>query len=267
MTVLRIIPGDQLWLDLSALDHLDPDHDFVLMGEVMEENTYVGHHKQKTVLVLAAMQHFVATLRQRGLTVDYARLDAPEITSSLTTEVQRAVARHLPSRIMVTAPSEWRVAAMAESWESLTGTPVEIRSDHRFFASRARFAAWVSRRRGRRIEHFYREMRREHGLLMQGDQPAGGQWNYDGTNRKRFPANSTPPARQQFFLDETTRVVMALVEQRFTDYFGDLQEFGWPVTRPRKSFLLVVITIRHWKASRLRMRSPRSACLKSSPGV
>ena len=232
MTVLRIILGDQLSLDLSALEHLDPERDVVLMMEVMEENTYVGHHKQKIVLVLAAMRHFAETLRQRGLTVDYVRLDAPDNTGSFTTEVQRAVTRHRPSRIVVTEPSEWRVAAMAESWEPLTGTPVEIRSDHRFFASRARFAAWSSGRRSWRMEHFYREMRREHGLLMDGDQPAGGQWNYDGANRKRFPTNSTPPARQQFSPDETTRAVMALVEQRFPDHFGNLQEFGWPVTRP-----------------------------------
>jgi deoxyribodipyrimidine photolyase-like uncharacterized protein len=77
MTVLRIILGDQLSLDLSALDHLDPGRDVVLMMEVMEESTYVGHHKQKIVLVLAAMRHFAETLRQRGLTVDYVRLDAP----------------------------------------------------------------------------------------------------------------------------------------------------------------------------------------------
>ena len=136
MTVLRIILGDQLSLDLSALEHLDPERDVVLMMEVMEENTYVGHHKQKIVLVLAAMRHFAETLRQRGLTVDYVRLDAPDNTGSFTTEVQRAVTLHRPSRIVVTEPSEWRVAAMAESWEPLTGTPVEIRSDHRFFASR-----------------------------------------------------------------------------------------------------------------------------------
>ena len=141
MTELRIILGDQLSLDLSALDHLDPDHDVVLMMAVMEENTNVGHPKQKIVLVAAAMRHFVETRRQRGLTVNYVRLDAPDNTGNLTTEVERAVARHRPSRIVVTEPSERRVAAMAESWESLTGTPVEIRSDHRFFASRARFAA------------------------------------------------------------------------------------------------------------------------------
>jgi deoxyribodipyrimidine photolyase-related protein len=231
MTVLRIILGDQLSLDLSALDHLDPDRDIVLMMEVVEENTHVGHHKQKIVLVLAAMRHFAETLRQRDLTVDYVRLDAPDNTGSFTTEVQRAVARHRPSRIVVTEPSEWRVQAMVEGWEALTGTPVEICSDRRFFASRARFAVWASGRRSWRMEHFYREMRREHGLLMEGDKPAGGEWNYDRANRKRLPASTVPPARRRFSPDETTRAVMALVERRFPDHFGELQEFGWPVTR------------------------------------
>ena len=77
MTVLRIILGDQLSLDLSALDDLDPGRDTVLMMEVMEENTHVRHHKQKIVLVLSAMRHFAQTLRQRGLKVDYVRSSAP----------------------------------------------------------------------------------------------------------------------------------------------------------------------------------------------
>ncbi len=93
MTALRIILGDQLSLDLSALDDLDPARDVVLMMEVMEENTYVQHHKQKIVLVLAAMRHFAETLRQRGLTVDYVSLDASDNTGSFTTEIERAVIR------------------------------------------------------------------------------------------------------------------------------------------------------------------------------
>ena len=231
MTALRIVFGDQLSQDLSALDDLDSRRDVVLMMEVMEENTHVGHHKQKIVLVLAAMRHFAETLRQRGLKVDYVRLDAPENTGSFTTEVQRAIARHRPSRIVLTEPSEWRVQLMVQGWEALTGMPVEICSDHRFFASRRRFAAWASGRHGWRMEHFYREMRREHGLLMEGDQPAGGAWNYDRANRKRLPVGTVPPARRRFSPDETTREVIALVERRFPDHFGELQEFGWPVTR------------------------------------
>jgi hypothetical protein len=61
VTVLRIILGDQLSLDLPALDDLDAGSDTVLMMEVMEENTHVMHHKQKIVLVLSAMRHFAQT--------------------------------------------------------------------------------------------------------------------------------------------------------------------------------------------------------------
>ena len=231
MSVLRIILGDQLSFDISALAGLDPARDIVLMMEVMEEGTYVWHHKQKIVLVLSAMRHFAGELRQRGVPVDYVRLDAPDNSGSFTAEIQRAVARHTPDRLVVTEPGEWRVQAMAESWEALTGRPVEVRADHRFFASRSRFAQWAQGRRAWRMEHFYREMRREYAILMEGGQPAGGQWNFDGENRKSLPASTLPPARLRFPPDEQTREVMALVEKRFGDHFGGLEEFGWPVNR------------------------------------
>ncbi len=231
MTVLRIVLGDQLSEAVSALADLDPGADIVLMIEAAAECTTVGHHKQKIVLVLSAMRHFAETLRARGVTVDYLTLEAPGNSGNLTTEIRRAVERLRPSRLVVTEPSEWRVRTMAESWESLTGTPVEIRADDRFFASHERFAAWARGRRGWRMEHFYREMRREHGLLMDGGEPAGGEWNYDQANRKRLPARTVPPARRRFLPDATTREVMALVERRCGGHFGDLEAFGWPVTR------------------------------------
>jgi deoxyribodipyrimidine photolyase-related protein len=231
MSALRIILGDQLSLDAAALTDLDPQRDVVLMMEVLEENTYVQHHKQKIVLVLSAMRHFAATLRAQGVSVDYVLLDAHDNTGSFTTEVQRAVARHRPNRIVVTEPSEWRVQSLIERWASLTATAVEVRVDTRYFATRARFAAWAQGRRGWRMEHFYREMRREHGILMDGQQPAGGEWNYDHANRKRLPAGSVPPARLRFAPDATVREVMTLVARRFPDHFGGLEEFGWPVTR------------------------------------
>ena len=231
MSALRIILGDHLSLDVSALADLVAGRDTVLMMEVMEENTYVRHHKQKIVLVLSAMRHFADALRKRGVTVDYMKLEAPGNTGSFKTELQRAVARHRPSRIVVTEPSEWRVQAQVEGWAALTQTLVEIRADDRFFASRTRFADWARGRRGWRMEHFYRELRREHDILMEGDEPAGGEWNYDAQNRKRLPARTVPPARLRFPPDETTHEVMRLVERRFSDHFGGLEEFGWPVTR------------------------------------
>ncbi len=231
MSALRIVLGDQLSLDLSALAGLDAGRDTVLMMEVAEEGTYVPHHKQKIVLVLSAMRHFADELRQRGVVVDYVPLDAPGTSGALTSEVRRAAARHSPDRLVVTEPGEWRVQAMVETWAALTGRPVEVRPDNRFFASRARFAGWALGRRAWRMEHFYREMRREHAILMDGAQPAGGAWNYDAANRKRLPAQTVLPVRRRFPPDATTREVMALVEHNFGHHFGDLGEFGWPVTR------------------------------------
>ena len=231
MNAMRIVLGDQLSLDLPALADIDHRRDIVLMMEVMEETTYVGHHKQKIALILSAMRHFADALRQRGATVDYVKLDSPANTGSFTGEVQRAVARHRPSRIVVTEASEWRVQSAIEAWASVTATTVEVLADTRFFASRARFAAWAHGRRGWRMEHFYREMRREHRLLMDSEQPAGGEWNYDQANRKRLPARTVPPARLRFPPDAMTRDVMTLVEHRFADHFGELAEFAWPVTR------------------------------------
>ena len=68
--------------------------DVVLMMEVVEEATYVKHHKQKLTLIFSAMRHFAEELRRDGFTVDYVRLDDPANTGAFTSEVQRAIARH-----------------------------------------------------------------------------------------------------------------------------------------------------------------------------
>ena len=231
MSALRIILGDQLSFDIAALAGLDTGRDVVVMMEVVEEQTTVRYHKQKITLVLSGMRHFADALSQRGVNVDYVRLDDPDNTGSLASEVRRAVTRHAPDRLVITEPAEWGLQAAIEGWSTMTGLPVEMLADDRFFASRSRFAAWTHGRRVWRMEHFYHEMRREHDVLMVGAKPAGGEWNYDAANRKPLASQVSVPERLRFAPDETTREVMALVERRFGDHFGELQEFGWPVTR------------------------------------
>ena len=224
MTALRIVLGDQLTRGLSALKGYAKG-DVVLMMEVVEEATYVKHHKQKLTLIFSAMRHFAEELRREGFRVDYVTLDDPANTGSFTSEVQRAVKRHKPSQITVTEPGEWRVAEMMKVWGA------DIRSDDRFFATPASFALWAKGRKELRMEFFYREMRRATGLLMAGDEPEGGQWNFDHDNRKALPKTTTLPKRRRFESDDITRDVMALVESRFPEHFGDLEPFGWAVTR------------------------------------
>src|SRR5690349_2722497 len=127
MMSLRLVLGDQLSSDISALADLDPAQDAVLMAEVEEESTYIAHHKQKIVLVLSAMRHFAAELRRRGVRVDYVRLDDPANTGSFSGELTRAIARHRPDRIVVTEPGEWRVSTLVENWRSNYGPSFEVR--------------------------------------------------------------------------------------------------------------------------------------------
>jgi len=81
------------------------------------------------------------------------------------------------------------------------------------------------------MEFIYREMRRRTGLLMEDDAPVGRRRNFDPENRKPLPKNYRAPKRRRFTPDPITREVMALVGARFADNFGDLEPFGWAVTR------------------------------------
>ena len=238
MTRPILIPvlGDQLSRDLSSLEGLNPDEAVILMMEVWDEATYVKHHKQKIVLIFSAMRHFAESLRAEGWQVDYITLDDPANTGSFTGEVARAAERHAPSEIRVTECGEWRVAQAMEEWEGRFPCPVSILADTRFIASHADFRTFADGRKHLTMEYFYREMRRKTGLLMEGDAqgkigPTGGVWNLDAENREPPKAGMAAPPTPKFPPDAMTQEVIALVGSRFADHFGDLEPFGWPVTR------------------------------------
>ena len=224
---LRIVLGDQLSRSVAALSDLDPGQDIVLMAEVMGECTYVPHHLKKIVLVLSAMRHFARTLEAGGVRVRYVRLDDPANTQTLQGEVRRAVADLQPGQVVVTEPGEYRVLSDMRDW-----TPgLEIRSDQRFVCSIADFRQWARGRNGLRMEFFYRDMRRRSGLLMtKAGEPEGGRWNFDTENRKRLPVSVAAPVPLGFEPDAITGEVIDMVRQRFTNGFGELDGFRFPVT-------------------------------------
>ncbi len=230
MTTLIPILGDQLSFDLSSLLDADPADAVLLMMEVADETTYVRHHKRKIAYILSAMRHHAEALRARGWQVDYVALDDPENSGSFTGELARAVTRHSPDRIVVTQAGEWRVQAMLDAWETRFGLPVDQRHDARFIAPPGFFDRWAEGRKQLRMEFFYREMRRLTGLLIDGDQPTGGQWNFDSENRKPARGDLFMPAIPHVAPDGITREVLSLVEARFANHPGRLDGFGFAVT-------------------------------------
>ncbi len=230
---LRLVLGDQLSAGrLASLRDLERGRDVVLMAEVMGEATYVRHHVKKIAFLFSAMRHFAEALRADGVTVDYVRLDDPDNRGSLAAELERAVERHRPERVVVVEPGEHRLERDMQGWRRRCGVPVEIREDDRFLCSRSEFAAWADGQRRLVMESFYRGMRERHGVLMaDGGGPVGGRWNLDRENRKGPPGTVAPPAPLTVEPDAITREVLDLVRERFVGrHFGELEPFGFAVT-------------------------------------
>lgn len=232
MAIKTLVPilGDQLTPTIASLRGMSRADTVVLLMEVHDETKYVKHHKQKIALILSAMRHFAAALTDDGWSVDYVTLTDADNTGSFTGEVARAAERHAAARIRVVEPGELRVRDMMDTWAKVIGIPVEILPDDRFACTIDEFRDWAKDRRELVMETFYRGMRRRTGLLMQGDDPEGGQWNYDHDNRAPPDRHLRAPAAPRFEPDAITRDVLDLVADRFSDHFGDLDAFGWPVT-------------------------------------
>ena len=231
MTVLRLILGDQLSHQIASLRDINIDTDIVLMAEVSAEVTYVKHHKRKIAFLFAAMRHFAEELRRAGTNVIYRRLDDQNNGGSLESELKQVIASRKISKLVVTMPGEYRLMETMRSWQSTLDVAVELREDDRFLCSLDKFNKWADGRRQLRMDFFYRDMRRDHNVLMDGGEPVGGKWNFDSDNREPPVAGMVIPPPLQFVPDKITNDVLALVSERCADHFGDLDDFGFAVTR------------------------------------
>lgn len=232
MRNLVLVLGDQLDRESAAFDGFDPKQDRVLMIEAFEESTHVWSHKTRTALFLSAMRHFAKEIEARGWPIDYRSLDR-EADASLASGVTAAVAARKAKKVVVVEPGDLRVRASLEAACAKSNCEFEVRIDRHFLCTVDEFKKWAGKNKSLRMEFFYREMRKRHRVLMDGENPIGGQWNFDAENRKSFGKSGpqdvpTPP---KFSPDTITNEVIALVENKFKDHPGSTANFNWPVTR------------------------------------
>jgi deoxyribodipyrimidine photolyase-related protein len=229
---LVLVLGDQLNADSAAFDGFDPARDQVWMAEVAEESTHVWSHKARIALFLSAMRHFRDDLRARGVTVHYRDLEDPANTHTLAGELAAAIDALRPEQLVLAEPGDHRVATALREAAQRCGVPMVECADRTFLCSPKGFADHLRGRKQLRMEFFYRELRRRTGVLMQGDEPEGGQWNFDADNREPFPRSGPGdiPSPRAFPPDAITRDVIQMVGRRFAGHPGSLEHFDWPVT-------------------------------------
>ncbi len=229
---LVLVLGDQLDRRSAALEGFDPARDRILLVEAPGEAAHVWSSKPRIAVFLAAMRHFARELASRGWPVDYLALGR-HAHATIEAALADALARLSPERLVAVEPGEWRLEQSIAAVAREAGVPLVWREDRHFLASRLDFAAWARGYRQLRLESFYRWMRQRTGVLMDGDKPAGGRWNFDAENRESFgrdgPKGLVPPPA--FPPDEVTRETIADVERHFPRHPGSLAAFSWPVTR------------------------------------
>ncbi|MEM1302843.1 MAG: cryptochrome/photolyase family protein [Pseudomonadota bacterium] len=226
MVKLVLVLGDQLSPNMAALKAADKDTDVVVMAEVGDEASYVPHHPKKIAFIFASMRKFAQRLRDDGWTVEYKKLDQ-EGSDSICGELIRHAEAHGADSVIATEPGEFRLIQALQSCP----LKVEILEDDRFVATHKEFEDWAEGRKQLRMEYFYRDMRRKTDLLMDGDKPEGGKWNFDHDNRKPGSDDLFKEGPLRHEPDAVTREVLDLVAARFDNNFGDLEPF-WFATDP-----------------------------------
>jgi deoxyribodipyrimidine photolyase-related protein len=210
--------GDQLNRQIGALRDVQPETHQILMVESRRKISSRPWHFQRAHFLIASMRRFAEELRAEGFDVDYRFADT----------MRSGVAAHIsdvaPSRIVVTEPNSVTARQLVESLD------VDVIRSDQFLCHPDEYLEFMSTRKSFKMEDFYRWQRRRLAVLMDGDEPVGGKWNFDEENRLPPPKTGHDrwPTPAQYELDELDQQVMADVAG---NTWGDAPTGVWATTR------------------------------------
>ena len=213
--------GDQLDPGQSALLTTDPSTHRLL---VIESTGKLGQHRwhvQRAHFVITSMRRFVDERRAEGYEVDH------RIAASLAGGLAAHRHLHRPTEVIAMEP------ASRDGWELLDRLGVRLVRSNQFLCHPDEFAEWAAGRKQLKMEDFYRWQRRRLGVLMDGDEPVTGRWNYDADNRERPPKDGRNhwPAPLVTPLDDVDLAVLADLTDRGVATWGAPPDGTWATMR------------------------------------
>lgn len=156
------------WIFAGQLGSQFDDGGRMLLVEARSVFGRAPIHRAKAHLILSAIRHRAAELGDR---VEFRQVE----------NYSEAVTGR--DDLQVIDPTSWSARRFVRR------VGAEILPSRGFITTEEDFGAWADGRGGKRLvmEDFYRAVRQRTGLLMEGESPAGGQWNYDHDNRSAPP--------------------------------------------------------------------------------
>ena len=229
MKILRLVLGDQLDPQHTWFGEVDADITYLLV-ESRSETDYARHHIQKVVGFFAAMRRFADALRADGHDVYSVTLDDPENTGTLTGDVERVAQALGVDRVEVQEPDEHRMDQAFRDLADRLDVGLHITPTEHFLTDRMDVTEQFGDKRPL-METFYRAMRRRYDVLMDGDEPVSGRWNYDAENRRKLPKSIEIPPPLTF--DHDVSDLVEMVRDAGVETIGriDPEAFIWPLDR------------------------------------
>ncbi|WP_420120578.1 cryptochrome/photolyase family protein [Nakamurella sp.] len=165
-------PTRWLFGDHLGPHFLDADDQPVLLVESRRAFVRRRFHRQKAHLVLSAIRHRAAELGER---CDFRQVGG---------YAEALDGRASGGPLSVCHPTTRAALAFVRARPE-----VQVLPARGFATGMDEFAAWTEGRGARRLlmEDHYRAARRRLDVLMDGDEPAGGRWNFDEENREPPP--------------------------------------------------------------------------------
>ncbi|MBW8243743.1 cryptochrome/photolyase family protein [Muricauda oceani] len=229
MKTLRLILGDQLNLSHSWLDQVNDDH-LYLMAEMRQETDYVKHHIQKVVGFFQAMRNFASELEDEGHYIIYFKIGDKNNPQKLPELIKQTISEHKIKKFEYQLPDEYRLDQQLQEICRSIAIPSEAFDTEHFYTSRDELKNHFKGKKQLLMESFYRMMRKKHHILMANDQPEGGKWNFDQSNRKKWDGSPKIPKELSFNKDVSD--LLEEIKNAKVVTFGniDANNFPWPTT-------------------------------------
>ncbi|MFP8490297.1 cryptochrome/photolyase family protein [Gracilimonas sp. Q87] len=221
---------DQLNLDTWP-SWIREEKPLLIFIESAAKGKTLPYHKKKLVYLLSSMRHFAIECAEAGFPVYYH-----STKQHYDRALKDILSQYEDLHFTFMTPSEWDSRERLRTVISEFSTKVEEIPNNFFLADAEEYKERV--KDGWLMEYFYREMRRKTGYLMDGEQPEGGEWNYDEQNREKLPKDHSVPSIAETETDEITREVIEMVEKWYSGHFGESEDFTYAVTRRQALYRL-----------------------------
>ncbi len=228
---MRWLLGDQLNEDHSWFNSVD-DEVLYVIAELKQEATYVRHHVQKLCAFFAAMAAFAELLRSQGHQVLHLTLDDSCEYENLPVAIEALARRFGINEFHYQRPDEYRLLKQLGNLDLDPGITIYQHDSEHFLLPFNEIGQYFPTNKHVRMEFFYRKMRQRFDILMEGEKPAGGQWNYDQQNRQKLKQSELKDIPSPLVFCTAIEKIVERLQRHEVNHFGTaLNPLPWPVTR------------------------------------